>query len=57
MCNIEDIILFIVMILIIDSIDICINKGYLILGITYFVNLYIIIVGFILWIKKHTRGI
>lgn len=57
MCNIEDIILFIAMILIIDSIDICISKGYLILGITYFVNLYIIIVGFIFWIKKHKRGI
>ena len=57
MCNGYDIILFVMTILIISFIDICIDKGYLILGITYFVNLYIIAVGFILDVKEHKRGI
>ena len=57
MCNRYDIILFIMMILIVDSIDVCVNKGYLILGITYFVNLCIIAVEFILDVKEHKRGV
>lgn len=57
MCNRYDIILFIMTILIIDAIDICINEGYLILGITYFVNLYIIAVRFILNVKEHKRSV
>lgn len=57
MYNRYDIILFIMTILIIDAIDICINEGYLILGITYFVNLYIIAVRFILNVKEHKRSV
>lgn len=48
MCKVKDIILFVLMILIINSIDTYIDKGYLILGITHFINLCIIAVGFIL---------
>lgn len=57
MCNGWNIVFFIVTILIINSIDIYINEGYLILSIVNFINLCIIAIGFILDVKEHKRGI
>lgn len=57
MCDSEGIILFIGIILMIASIDISINEGYLMLVNSLFICLGGLIVVLIFWMKENKRGI